>query len=176
MLCPFCNKDNDRVVDSRVVQNGRVVRRRRECLSCSKRFTTYEQVEEARLRVIKKDGARVGFDRKKIADGLLKACYKRPVASEDIERIVAETENQIAEAYEREVPTRIIGQIVMERLKELDGVAYVRYASVYRNFKDIAEFVKELKPMLASHEIDRMLRPREKEFELTENDLDGSTF
>ena len=154
MLCPFCNRDNDRVVDSRVVQSGRVVRRRRECLACSRRFTTYEQVEEAKLRVVKKDGSRVNFDRQKVIDGLVKACYKRPVPIEDIERIVLETENQIAEAYEREVPSHVIGLMIMNRLKDLDAVAYVRFASVYREFKDVSDFMDELRMMVRASEAD----------------------
>ena len=147
MRCPYCQKDNDRVVDSRVIQTGRVVRRRRECMACSKRFTTYEQVEEASLRVIKKDGARVNFDRSKIVAGLVKACYKRPVSADAIDKLVSAVENQIAETYEREVPSRVIGEMVMDALNALDEVAYVRFASVYREFKDVSDFVEELRAM-----------------------------
>jgi len=147
MRCPFCQKDKDRVVDSRAIQSGRVVRRRRECLACSKRFTTYEQVEEASLRVIKKDGTRVSFDRNKIVAGLVKACYKRPVSADAVEKLVSAVENQIAETYELEVPSRVIGEMVMDRLNALDAVAYVRFASVYREFKDVSDFVEELRSM-----------------------------
>ena len=152
MRCPYCHKDNDRVVDSRSVQSADIVRRRRECLSCSKRFTTYEQVEEARLRVIKKDGSRVGFERQKIVDGLLKACYKRPVSTEEIDQLVRQVENQINETYDREVPSLVIGGMVMEQLKKLDTVAYLRFASVYREFKDASDFVQEARPMMRSRE------------------------
>lgn len=141
MRCPFCKVDNDRVVDSRSSAEGAVVRRRRECLACGKRFTTYERVEEAPLRVVKKDGTRVPFDREKILAGVRKACEKRPVAADDMEKLVSGVEDEINKNYEREVPTRAIGEMVMERLKSLDSVAYVRFASVYREFKDPQEFV-----------------------------------
>lgn len=142
MRCPFCKVDNDRVVDSRSSAEGAVVRRRRECLACGKRFTTYERVEEAPLRVVKKDGTRVAFDREKVLAGVRKACEKRPVSAEQMEELVGSVEDGINKNYEREVPTRAIGEMVMERLKTLDSVAYVRFASVYREFKDPEEFVQ----------------------------------
>lgn len=142
MRCPFCKVDNDRVVDSRSSAEGAVVRRRRECLACGKRFTTYERVEEAPLRVVKKDGTRVAFDREKVLAGVRKACEKRPVSAEQMEELVSSVEDDINKNYEREVPTRAIGEMVMERLKTLDSVAYVRFASVYREFKDPEEFVQ----------------------------------
>lgn len=141
MRCPFCNVDKDKVVDSRSSSDGAVVRRRRECLACGKRFTTYERVEEAPLRIIKKDGSRAPFDREKIRYGIERACEKRPVKAEQIDAIVSDIEAEVTKRYEREVPTRAIGELVMERLKRLDKVAYVRFASVYREFKDPEDFV-----------------------------------
>jgi transcriptional repressor NrdR len=140
MQCPFCRKDNDRVVDSRAGENGRVTRRRRECLECKRRYTSYERVEETPLRVIKKDGSRVGFDRAKVRAGIEKACEKRPVSADEIARIVEAIEAEAIEGFEREVPTHFIGERVMEELRRLDEVAYVRFASVYRAFKDVNEF------------------------------------
>jgi len=140
MQCPFCRKDNDRVVDSRAGENGRVTRRRRECLECKRRYTSYERVEETPLRVKKKDGTRVGFDRAKLRAGIEKACEKRPVSADEILRIVDAIEAEIIEKYEREVPSNFIGERVMEELRGLDDVAYVRFASVYRAFKDVNEF------------------------------------
>jgi transcriptional repressor NrdR len=145
MRCPFCNVDKDRVVDSRSSSDGAVVRRRRECLACGKRFTTYERVEEAPLRIIKKDGSRAPFDREKIRYGIERACEKRPVKAEQIDSIVADIEAEVTKRYDREVPTRAIGELVMERLKRLDKVAYVRFASVYREFKDPEDFVDAAK-------------------------------
>ncbi|MCA8916208.1 MAG: transcriptional repressor NrdR [Planctomycetes bacterium] len=141
MRCPFCNVDNDRVVDSRSSADGGVVRRRRECLACTKRFTTYERIEEAPLRVIKKDGSRAPFDREKIRHGVIRACEKRPVSAAQIDDIVTAIENDVSKKYEREVPTRVIGEMIMDRLKSVDKVAYVRFASVYREFKDPQDFV-----------------------------------
>jgi len=148
MKCPFCKKDNDRVIDSRSANEGQVVRRRRECLSCGKRFTTKEQLEERVLYVIKKDGRRAAFDREKLRTGLRMACKKRPVPVQKIDDIVARIEADLLEKYEREVRSKAIGDLVMRELKGLDHVAYVRFASVYREFKDVAEFLRELKPML----------------------------
>ncbi|MCC6465590.1 MAG: transcriptional repressor NrdR [Planctomycetes bacterium] len=141
MRCPFCKVDNDRVVDSRSASEGGVVRRRRECLACGKRFTTYERVEEAPLRVVKKDGSREPFDSEKIRHGIVRACEKRPVTTAQIDEVVQGIEDEINKKYDREVPTRVIGELVMERLKQLDSVAYVRFASVYREFKDTADFI-----------------------------------
>jgi transcriptional repressor NrdR len=148
MKCPFCKADNDKVVDSRTSEGGLSIRRRRECLNCSRRYTTYERIEDTPLLVIKKDGRRVPFERTKILAGLTKACEKRPVSAEALERFVDEIETEIYQKYDREVPAKHIGQLVVNRLKALDKVAYVRFASVYREFKDVNEFMEELKPML----------------------------
>jgi transcriptional repressor NrdR len=148
--CPFCNTDNDRVIDSRASADGLSIRRRRECLECNRRFTTYERMEETPLRVVKKDGSRVPFDRGQMLKGMLKACEKRPVAIEDLERITSDIERRLTEMFEREVSSKYIGQLVMEELKKLDQVAYVRFASVYREFKDVTQFLDELKPILES--------------------------
>lgn len=148
MICPFCRVDNDRVIDSRTSQDGLAIRRRRECSACKRRFTTYERVEEISLKVVKKDGVRVPFDREKIKRGLEKACWKRPVSDRDIEQIVTAVEADIYANFESEVPTEYLGEQVMQRLRELDQVAYVRFASVYREFKDVRDFVEELGPML----------------------------
>jgi transcriptional repressor NrdR len=145
MRCPFCKVDKDKVVDSRSSGEGAVVRRRRECLNCGRRFTTYERVEDAPLRVVKKDGSRVPYDREKILVGIRKACEKRPVSAEQIEHAVARIEDQINKNYDREVPSTDIGEMVMEALKRLDTVAYVRFASVYREFKDPEDFVKAIR-------------------------------
>ncbi len=148
MRCPFCREDKDRVVDSRSTAEGFVVRRRRECLSCKKRFTTFERVEAMPMRVIKKDGSRVRFDRQKILDGMFKACEKRPVSAQAIEKTVADIEAEIHKRFDREVPSKAIGELVMKHLRKLDDVAYVRFASVYRAFKDVSEFMEEVRPML----------------------------
>jgi transcriptional repressor NrdR len=149
MLCPFCRRSETKVVDSRTSEQF-VIRRRRECLDtkCGRRFTTYEKIEESPLRVIKKDGSRVPFDREKIRIGLEKACYKRPVSDEVIERIVKEVEADVYQNFEREVPSRYIGEQVFSTLRGIDQVAFVRFASVYREFKDVNDFVEELQPML----------------------------
>jgi transcriptional repressor NrdR len=148
MRCPFCSANNDRVIDSRTSGDAFVIRRRRECLQCGKRFTTYEKVEEPTLHVIKKDGSRVPFDRNKILAGLVKACEKRPVSLERLEEIVNRIEAQLNESFDKEVSCKFIGQLVMNALREIDEVAYVRFASVYREFKDIDEFLSELKPLI----------------------------
>ncbi len=148
MRCPFCKADNDKVVDSRASEGGGAIRRRRECLECGRRYTTYERVEEIPLRVIKKDGTREAFDRRKILEGMSKACEKRPVATERLEELVSDIERQLADVAEREVTSRQIGELVMAKLRELDQVAYVRFASVYRAFKDINQFLEELRPLL----------------------------
>ncbi|MBM4043066.1 MAG: transcriptional repressor NrdR [Planctomycetes bacterium] len=148
MRCPFCKSDNDKVVDSRASEGGAVIRRRRECLECQRRYTTYERVEEIPLRVVKKDGTRQPFERRKVLEGLMKACEKRPVATEALERIVEDIERRLADIADREVSSRQIGEMVMQHLRELDQVAYVRFASVYRAFKDINQFLEELRPML----------------------------
>jgi len=149
MKCPFCGHQEDKVVDSRVSSDGVSIRRRRECLGCGKRFTTYEQVEAQPLMVIKKDGRREPFDRQKLLAGLVKACEKRPVSMEHLERLVDELERELSQQFEREVPSRDVGERVMKRLHSLDPVAYVRFASVYREFKDVEQFMRELKDLLA---------------------------
>ncbi len=148
MRCPFCGYKEDKVVDSRGIQDGRAIRRRRECLKCKKRFTTYEYIEESSLLVIKKDGQRQAFDRRKILAGIIKACEKRPISIEKMEEIVIQIERAIQKKAVREVPTSRIGELIMERLKALDDVAYVRFASVYRQFKDLGQFMEEVKDML----------------------------
>lgn len=148
MKCPFCSFLEDKVIDSRLSQDGSTTRRRRECLGCAKRFTTYERVEEALPLVAKKDGRREIFDRTKILNGIMKACEKRPVSLDEIERAVARLETRFIDSGEREIPSSSIGEAVMDELKGLDEVAYVRFASVYRDFRDINEFMHELKDLL----------------------------
>ncbi len=147
MRCPYCCHDDTKVIDSRTSADF-TIRRRRECLSCNRRFTTSEKIEELPIKVIKKDGSRVPFHREKIREGLEKACYKRPVSEADIEKLISDVEAEVYENYEREVPSRMIGEHVMERLRKLDQVAFVRFASVYREFKDVNDFVEELGSML----------------------------
>ncbi len=149
MMCPYCRHDETKVIDSRASEDF-AIRRRRECLNhtCARRFTTYEKIEEAPLKVIKKDGTRVPFDREKIRSGLEKACYKRPVKDEVIERIISEVEADVYREFDREVPSRDIGERVFNMLRNVDQVAFVRFASVYREFKDVNDFVEELEPML----------------------------
>ncbi len=149
MKCPFCGHQEDKVVDSRASSDGVSIRRRRECLGCGKRFTTYEQIEEQSLMVIKKDGRREPFDRHKLLAGLVKACEKRPVSMDQLEGLVDELERELSQEFEREVSSREIGERVMRRLHVLDPVAYVRFASVYREFKDVEQFMRELKDLLA---------------------------
>ena len=149
MRCPFCRNDNDRVIDSRAGDDGASIRRRRECVSCRRRFTTYERVERHSLTVVKKGGGREPFDRDKIKRGLAKACWKRPITEEEIEAVVSSLESELYGSYENEVPSVAIGERMMEQLKALDPVAYVRFASVYREFKDVRDFVEELEPILA---------------------------
>ncbi|NQW48794.1 MAG: transcriptional repressor NrdR [Planctomycetes bacterium] len=149
MRCPFCRADNDRVIDSRAGDDGASIRRRRECVGCRRRFTTYERVERHLLSVVKKGGDREPFDRDKIKRGLAKACWKRPVTEEDIEGVALALEAELYGAYETDVPSDVLGERLMELLKALDTVAYVRFASVYREFKDVRDFVDELEPILA---------------------------
>jgi transcriptional repressor NrdR len=148
MRCPQCGYKEDKVVDSRATQEESAVRRRRECLKCGKRFTTYEYVEEVSLMVIKKDGRREPFDRKKMLSGMIKACEKRPVGMERMEEIATQVERAIQKKSDREVSSSKIGELIMEKLKQLDDVAYVRFASVYRQFKDVGQFMEELKGIL----------------------------
>jgi transcriptional repressor NrdR len=146
--CPFCANIDDKVIDSREGRTGDTIRRRRECLKCARRFTTYERIDEIPYMVIKKDGRRERFERQKILQGLLKACEKRPVATPKLEAIVDEIEGIVQEATERELTTTEIGELIMRGLKKLDKVAYVRFASVYMDFKDVQEFMSELKNLL----------------------------
>ena len=148
MRCPYCAYAESKVVDSRPIAENNSIRRRRECLSCSKRFTTYETVESLPLVVVKKDGSRHSFDREKLIHGMVKACEKRPVPLEVLEKTAAGIEQQLLSAAEREVSSAWVGELVMDRLRELDQVAYVRFASVYRQFQDIDSFVKELNKLL----------------------------
>lgn len=148
MRCPFCGHSEDKVVDSRMGKNGTTIRRRRECLECCRRFTTYEQIEEIYPTVVKKDGRREPFDRQKIKIGITKACEKRPISSQAIDEIVLQLENQLLELGEKEIPSSAIGERLMNILHDMDEVAYVRFASVYRQFKDIGEFMEELKDIL----------------------------
>ena len=148
MKCPFCNHPENKVVDSRESEEAQSIRRRRECLACERRFTTYERVDEIPYMVVKKDGRRERFERQKVLAGLLRACEKRPVSTNRLEEIVNEIEVSVADAPDREIPATQIGQILMSRLRELDKVAYVRFASVYLDFKDIKEFMDELKDLL----------------------------
>jgi transcriptional repressor NrdR len=143
--CPYCGQVEDRVVDSRETQDGQTTRRRRECLGCSRRFTTYERIEEVLPQVVKKDGRREAFDRRKIVEGVATACQKRPVSAEQIEALVAAVEREVQELGEREIRTSAIGEAVMRRLRSLDEVAYVRFASVYRAFHDVGEFMTALR-------------------------------
>ncbi|MCI9556404.1 transcriptional regulator NrdR [Oscillospiraceae bacterium 50-16] len=149
MKCPYCAHLESKVVDSRPADEGASIRRRRECLSCHKRFTTYETIESLPLMVIKKDGSRQSFDRNKVMGGLIRACEKRPVPYQILEQLVAEIEQVLQNQMEREVSSAQIGELVMERLKKVDEVAYVRFASVYRQFKDINTFMTELNKLLA---------------------------
>ena len=148
MKCPYCNQDNTRVVDSRPVDDNNAIRRRRMCDECGKRFTTYEKVETIPLIVIKKDQNREQYDRSKLEGGILRACHKRPVPVQEISRLVDRVETEIFNREEKEVPSTVIGELVMNYLKDLDAVAYVRFASVYREFKDVNTFMDELKKML----------------------------
>lgn len=149
MRCPYCGQDNDKVIDSRAADASRVIRRRRECLACHKRYTTYEKVDEGlRLMVVKKDGTRVPYNRQKIIDGIEKACYKRPISTQTIARIADEIEEQITRSDDREVQSIHIGGMVADRLKRIDQVAYVRFASVYKQFRDLDDLLDEVRDVL----------------------------
>jgi transcriptional repressor NrdR len=150
MKCPRCKQDNDRVVDSRAASDGSAIRRRRECLDCYLRYTTYERVEDTPLRVVKKSGERVRFERERVLAGMMRACEKLPVVTEELERAAARVETRCHEEYDREVHSSVIGTLVREELRQLNQVAYVRFASVYREFKDVTQFLDELKPILES--------------------------
>ncbi len=153
MKCPYCENPDTRVIDSRPTEEGHAIRRRRECDKCNKRFTTYEKVEETLLMVVKKDGRREVFDRNKILNGIIKACEKRPVPLSDIEKIVSEIERGLNNLMEKEVQSDFIGELIMEQLKKLDEVAYVRFASVYRQFTDANTFIAEIEKLLHSEKM-----------------------
>ncbi len=155
MKCPYCNEQDTKVIDSRPADDNSSIRRRRQCETCGKRFTTYEKLETMPLMVIKKDSTRETYDRSKIQDGVLRSCHKRPVSSEQINALIDEIENQIFNMEEKEVETTVIGELVMKKLKQLDEVAYVRFASVYREFKDVNTFMEELGKLLKSDKGDR---------------------
>ena len=151
MKCPYCGSDDTRVIDSRPADDNYSIRRRRICDNCSKRFTTYDKVETIPLIIIKKDNNREQYDRAKIESGVLRACHKRPVSATQITQLVDEVENEISTLEDKEIPSRIIGEIVMKKLKNLDAVAYVRFASVYREFKDVDSFMDELKGFIGKN-------------------------
>ena len=148
MRCPFCDNEDTKVIDSRPIDDGKAIRRRRECEKCGKRFTTYEKVETTIIMIIKKDGSRQAFDRDKLMNGIIKACEKRPVALADIEGVVDSIECGLNNMMEKEVKSTFLGELVMEQLKDLDEVAYVRFASVYRSFKDVNTFIKEIEALV----------------------------
>ncbi len=148
MRCPYCRADNDRVIDSRASEDGFAIRRRRECLGCKRRYTTYERLEEINVKVVKKDGIREPYQREKIRRGLEKACWKRPISDEQIGAIVSAVESDIYGKFDTEIESRRLGDLIMEHLAKLDEVAYVRFASVYRRFQDAHDFVDELAPIL----------------------------
>jgi transcriptional repressor NrdR len=150
MRCPTCKIDNDRVIDSRSSDDGYAIRRRRECLNCKRRYTTYERLEEPVVKVVKKEGIREPFSREKIRAGLEKACWKRPVSAEQIDSIITDIESEVYAHGDSEIESRQLGEMLMRRLAKLDQVAFVRFASVYREFKDVNDFVDELQPMLRS--------------------------
>jgi transcriptional repressor NrdR len=150
MKCPYCGREEDKVIDSRSVQDGKAVRRRRQCLACAKRFTTYEYVENVSLMIVKNDGRREPFDRQKLRTGIELACKKRPVGSKRIDAMVDEIEEQLLSLSKGEIESSVMGEIVMEKLREIDEVAYVRFASVYRKFQDKEQFLDELKKLLGS--------------------------
>jgi len=155
MRCPYCQEEDDRVVNSRSTEGGQAVKRRRECNSCTRRYTTYERVEEKPLKVVKKDGSREEFSRQKLREGLDRACEKRPVSTDAIDSVVSEMETTLREKFEREVPAEEVGKMVMKKLRELDSVAYIRFASVYRNFKDVTDFAQEAKTVMEEEESGR---------------------
>lgn len=148
MKCPFCHVDDDRVLDTRASDDGFAIRRRRECNRCRRRYTTYERIERRAIKVVKKDGSRVPFEREKLKAGLEKACWKRPISDAQMEAILTEVENDVEANFDAEVESRYLGELVMRQLRGLDQVAFVRFASVYRQFQDVHDFVDELKPML----------------------------
>ena len=153
MRCPYCKEDRDKVIDSRSSESGRVIRRRRQCIACDRRFTTYEKIGESfKLSVVKKDESRIPYDREKVMAGLQKACYKRPVSAEQIQQIADKVEEQIFQHFDREVSSTFIGESVMRNLRGVDKVAYIRFASVYRDFKDADELIDEVSQVIAESE------------------------
>ncbi len=148
MTCPFCGYREDKVIDSRESKEGDLIRRRRQCLSCERRFTTYERIDEIPYMVVKKDGRREKFDRQKVLNGLLRACEKRPVSMGDLAQLVDDVESRLSDSPDREIGTTTIGELVMDRLRNLDKIAYVRFASVYRDFKDVEAFLSELENLM----------------------------
>ena len=149
MRCPYCNHNEDKVIDSRETANGTSIRRRRECINCGRRFTTYEYIEKTPLMVVKKDGRREPFDREKIISGLIRACQKRNVSVGTLDKLASDVEVEIQKKFDREVDSKYIGELVMDKLSGIDDVAYVRFASVYRQFKDVNQFMRELKEVLS---------------------------
>lgn len=158
MKCPYCSEIENKVIDSRLSKDASVIRRRRECLTCSRRFTTYEHIEEIPIMIIKKDGRRELFNRDKVRAGMLKACEKRNISMNSIEEFIDDMERDLREAEEKEIPAAVVGEKIMAKLHELDDVAYVRFASVYREFKDVNDFVSELKKLLSS---DKATKPED---------------
>lgn len=152
MKCPYCGHENTRVIDSRPAEDNNSIRRRRVCDECDKRFTTYEKIETIPLIIIKKDNNREAYDRSKIEAGVLRACHKRPISASEISQLVDEVETEVFNREEKEIPSQVIGEIVMNKLKDLEAVAYVRFASVYREFKDVNTFMDELKNVLKTEE------------------------
>ena len=151
MKCPFCEQPDTKVIDSRPTEEGHAIRRRRECIVCGKRFTTYEKVEDGFFMVVKRDGRRESFDRNKILNGIIRACEKRPISLDQMEAVVSDIERNLNNRMEKEISSELIGEIVMEHLKDLDEVAYVRFASVYRQFKDVSTFVAEVEKLLGDN-------------------------
>jgi transcriptional repressor NrdR len=154
MKCPYCGETDNKVIDSRLSKDASVIRRRRECIGCSRRFTTYEHIEEIPIMIIKKDGRREVFNREKVRSGVKKACEKRNISMNVIEEFIDDLERDLRELGEKELPAAVVGEKIMAKLHELDDVAYVRFASVYREFKDVNDFVSELKSLLSNHESD----------------------
>ncbi|MBN2181740.1 MAG: transcriptional repressor NrdR [Sedimentisphaerales bacterium] len=153
MKCPFCKEDKDRVIDSRSSDGGRIIRRRRQCLMCKRRFTTYEKINETfRLCVVKKDHSRVPYDREKVIGGLQKACYKRPISAEQLQQITDKVEESIFQKFDKEVSSAFIGESVMKQLRRVDKVAYIRFASIYRDFRDAGELIKEVSEAITETE------------------------
>lgn len=159
MKCPYCSEIENKVIDSRLSKDASVIRRRRECLNCSRRFTTYEHIEEIPIMIIKKDGRRELFNRDKVRSGMLKACEKRNISMNSIEEFIDEMERDLRESEEKEIPASVVGEKIMAKLHELDDVAYVRFASVYREFKDVNDFVAELKKLLSAEKAGKVANP-----------------